>query len=112
MISEKAYVVILAAIAGERLFELFLSQRNARRALARGAVEVKQRHYVLMVAFHSIFLVSCAVESLLWERNFSPVITWAALGFTIFGQVLRYAPVWSLGDRENTKILFSRVSSR
>ncbi len=44
MISEKAYLVILALIAGERIFELFLSRRNARRAFARGAVEVKQRH--------------------------------------------------------------------
>lgn len=105
MISENTYLVILVLIAGERLFELFLSQRNARRAFARGAMEVKQRHYVFMVAFHSLFLVACATESLLWQRTFPPVLAWCALGLAIFAQALRYSAVWSLGDRWNTKII-------
>jgi methyltransferase len=105
VISEKSYLVILALIAGERVFELFLSQRNARRAFARGAVEVKQRHYPLMVAFHSLFLISCAAESLLSQRNFLPVVAWGALGSAILAQALRYAAVWTLGDRWNTKII-------
>lgn len=91
MISEKAYLAILPLVAGERIFELFLSRRNAYRAFARGAVEVKQRHYVLMVAFHSLFLVSCAAESLLWQRNFPAVVAWGGLGFAILAQTLRYA---------------------
>jgi len=105
VISEKAYLVLLALVAGERVFELFLSQRNACRAFARGAVEVKQRHYALMVTFHALFLVSCAAESLLWQRNFSPVIAWVAFGASILAQALRYAAVWTLGDRWNTKII-------
>jgi methyltransferase len=105
MISEKSYLIILAVIGGERLFELLLSKRNARRAFARGAVEVQQKHYLFMVTFHSLFLVSCAAESLLWQRNFSPVVAWGALGLAILAQALRYAAVWSLGDRWNTKII-------
>ena len=37
MITEQTYLVILALITDERLFELFLPQRNARRAFARVA---------------------------------------------------------------------------
>jgi methyltransferase len=105
MISERAYLVILALIGGERLFEVILSQRNARRAFARGAVEVKQRHYTFMVAFHALFLLSCAAESLLCQRSFPPALAWAALGITICAQALRYTAVWTLGDRWNTKII-------
>jgi methyltransferase len=105
MISERAYLVVLVLIAGERLFELFLSQRNARLAFARGAVEAKQKHYILMVAFHSLFLISCATESLLEHRSFPPAVAWVALGLTIFAQTLRYTAVWTLGDRWNTKII-------
>jgi methyltransferase len=105
VISEKAYLVILVLIGGERIFELLLSRRNARRAFARGAVEVKQRHYPFMVAFHSLFLVSCAAESLLWQHNFPPIVAWGALAFAVLAQALRYAAVWTLGDRWNTKVI-------
>jgi len=33
-----AYLALLAAVGVERLFELRLSRRNARRALARGGI--------------------------------------------------------------------------
>lgn len=74
----------------------------------RGGVEVKQRHYPFMVAFHSLLLVSCAAESLLWHYNFPAVAAWIALGLAILAQALRYAAVWTLGDRWNTKIIVQR----
>jgi methyltransferase len=105
MISEKAYLVILALIAGERILELFLLRRNAHRAIARGTLEVKQRHYPFMIAFHTLFLVSCAAESLLWQRNLPVIVTWGELTFTVIAQALRYAGVWTLGGRWNIKII-------
>jgi methyltransferase len=105
MIPEKAYLVILALVAGERISELFLSRRNARRAFARGAIEVKQRHYPFMIAFHTLFLVSCAAESLLWQRDLPAIVTWGALAVAVVAQALRYAAVWTLGDRWNTKVI-------
>jgi methyltransferase len=105
VIPEKAYLIILALIAGERIFELILSWRNARWAFARGAVEVKQRHYAFMVAFHSLFLISCATESVLRQRTFPAIVAWGALAFAVLAQALRYSAVWTLGHRWNTKVI-------
>jgi isoprenylcysteine carboxyl methyltransferase (ICMT) family protein YpbQ len=44
VISLGAYLAILAALALERVFHLALAARNARRALAAGAVEHGQSH--------------------------------------------------------------------
>ncbi len=46
VISVNGYLAILAALAAERLFELALSMRNARRALKMGAMEMGPGHYL------------------------------------------------------------------
>src|SRR5438270_9792680 len=45
------------------LVELWLSQRNAKCAFARGAVEYGQTHYRVMVIFHVAFLLACVSRS-------------------------------------------------
>lgn len=52
--------LIIAAIAIQRLGEVVWAQRNARRLLARGAVEVGARHYPLIVALHVAWLGAMA----------------------------------------------------
>jgi hypothetical protein len=54
VISISVYLAILAALALERIFELWISKRNARRALAAGAIESEYDHYGLLVAFHGV----------------------------------------------------------
>ena len=56
VISLNVYLAILVALAGERLFEFAVSRRNARRALAAGAVEVAQGQYTLIATFHALFI--------------------------------------------------------
>jgi methyltransferase len=105
VISERAYLILLALLAAERVFELFISRRNARRAFAHGGIEVGSDHYRVMVAMHTLFLVSCAVESLFFARPISPYISMAALLGVILAQLLRYAAVMTLGERWNTRII-------
>src|SRR5262249_19339378 len=50
-ISLNVYLAILVALAAERLFELALSRRNARRALAAGAIEIARGQYAMMASF-------------------------------------------------------------
>lgn len=99
------YVGVLVAVVLERLVEVVLSTRNARRVFARGGVEVGQRHYLVMVALHTAFLVSCLVEVLVLERQPWPRISWLALGAVAVSMSLRYWAIVSLGDRWNTRVV-------
>ena len=105
VISERAYLLLLAILAAERVLELFISQRNARRAFAHGGIEVGRSHYRVMVVMHTLFLISCAAESLLVARAISPIVSMVALAGVLLAQVLRYAAVATLGERWNTRII-------
>lgn len=105
VISERAYLILLALLAAERVFELFISRRNARRALAHGGIEVGGDHYRVMVAMHTLFLISCAAESLFLARAISPFISMISLLGVILAQLLRYAAVMTLGERWSTRII-------
>ncbi|MBK7860100.1 MAG: hypothetical protein IPJ65_16095 [Archangiaceae bacterium] len=91
----------LAALACERLVELVLSKRNAARAFARGGVEVGQAHYRVMTAFHTLFLIACAVEA----RPFDPRLFWVFFPGALLAQALRWWAIGTLGDRWNTRVI-------
>jgi methyltransferase len=94
----------VALVAGQRLFELVLARRNERRAWARGAVERGQNHYLLIVALHTLWLVSTLVEGLLRGPDI-PAFWPVPLALFLLVQPLRYWAIFSLGERWNTKIL-------
>lgn len=97
-------MLAVGLVALQRLLELVLARRNERRARARGAVEWGRGHYPLIVALHSLWLVSTLVEGLLRGPVF-PVYWPAALALFLLVQPLRYWAILSLGESWNTKIL-------
>jgi methyltransferase len=99
------YLGLLGLLAAERLVELVLSRRNAARAFARGGVETGRGHYRVMVVFHSLFLVACAVEVVGLSRPCPGGLGLAALGVALAAQGLRYWAIASLGERWNTRII-------
>jgi methyltransferase len=105
VISLRTYLILLAMLVVERIFELDLARRNARRAFDRGAVEVGQAHYRVMVAFHALFIVSCAAEAFFFPHSFPSVVAWIALSAEVAAQALRYWAVSTLGERWNTRII-------
>jgi methyltransferase len=105
VMSLRLYLALLGLLAVERLAELVVSLRNARKARAAGALEAGRGHYPVMVAFHSLFLVSCAAEAALVPRSFPGALGWAALAVALAAQGLRYWAVASLGVRWNTRVL-------
>jgi methyltransferase len=107
VISLRTYLIILALLVVERIFELDLARRNARRAFDRGAVEVGQVHYRVMVALHTLFIASCACEATFFPHSIPRIIPWFALGAEVVAQGLRYWAVTTLGDRWNTRIIVS-----
>jgi len=54
---------VLALVAGQRLWELWLAHRNTRRLMAEGAVEVGAGHYPLFVALHAGWLAAIALAT-------------------------------------------------
>jgi methyltransferase len=100
-----AYLALLAAVGLERLFELWLSRHNARRAIARGGIECDAGHYRFMKALHLAFLVSCAAEVILLQRAFHPALAAVMLAGAALAQALRYWSIWSLGERWNVRVI-------
>lgn len=92
-------ILVLALVTIQRLGELVLAQRNTRRLLARGAVEVGARHYPLLVGLHAAWLAG--LWALAWDRPVS--LTWLAV-FAVL-QLLRVWVIATLGPRWTTRIV-------
>ena len=103
--SQIFYLGFLALLGLERVGELLLARRNAERAFAKGAVEVGQAHYRVMAVFHTLFLVSCAAETVAGQRAFPGAVGWIALGLAVSAQGLRYWAITTLGDRWNVRVI-------
>ncbi len=97
-------VLAVALVAAQRLLELALARRNEREARAKGAVERGRKHYVFIVALHSLWLVSTLVEGIL-RGPVLPFYWPAPLALFLLAQPLRYWAIFSLGESWNTKIL-------
>ena len=98
------YLALLAAVALERGAELWLSERNARRALARGGTEHGRGHYPVMVVLHAAFLVACVAEALAWPSP-PPAAALLALLGALLAQGLRWWAVATLGERWSTRVV-------
>ena len=105
VISLGVYLTLLAAIAIERLFEVLLSARNTRRALAAGGVESGQRHYPLIIILHTLFIISAAGEAIILKRPFPGGLGWIAVTGALLAQALRYWSIRTLGGRWTTRII-------
>jgi len=105
VISLPVYLGIIAALALERCVELYIARRNAARAFAAGAVEIGQRHYRAMVAFHAAFLVACTVEGIARGSGAPAAVAVLAIAAELFAQFLRYWVILTLRSRWNTRII-------
>jgi methyltransferase len=92
-------VIILALVTLQRLGELWLSNRNTRRLLDRGAQEVGAAHYPLVVATHALWLAA------LWWLAPGRAISLFWLVLFIVLQLGRAWVIATLGDRWTTRII-------
>jgi methyltransferase len=97
------YVVLIVAVATERLAELVVSRRNLAWALSRGGREYGFGHYPFMVFLHTGLLVACLVEAS--HRPFIPALGLSMLAVVILSQALRWWCITILGPRWNTRII-------
>ena len=100
-----AYLILLALLGAERVFELRLSRRNRERALARGAIEIGQAHFRWMRVLHGVFFASCALEVLLLRREIDLRLALPMLALALAAQALRYWAIATLGERWNVRVI-------
>jgi methyltransferase len=98
-----AYVLLIVAVAVERLAELVVSQRNRAWSRAHGGVEFGARHYPAMVLLHTGLLAGCVVEAL--HRPFIPALGWPMLAIVLCAQALRWWCIATLGPQWNTRVI-------
>ena len=101
-----ALASLVGLVALERLIELGLSTRNARRAFAQGGLEAESRgFYAAMVGVHTAFLVAAPLEVALAGRPFVPALGVPMLGLVGAAMALRYWAIVTLGERWNTRVV-------
>lgn len=100
-----AYIMLVAAIAGERIVELVVSKRHAEWSFARGGVEFGRSHYPVMAVMHGALLVSCVVEVAVADRPFLPWLGWPMLALVVATEALRWWCVTALGKQWNIRVI-------
>lgn len=92
-------ILLLCAVALERLAELWWARRNTTKLLQRGAREYASGHYPLIVGLHAAWLLGLFVFG--WSQPVSP-------GWLMVFAILQAARVWvlvTLGERWTTRII-------
>ncbi len=105
MVTQSAFVAIVALLAGQRLWELKKSAKNEARLRAAGAIEHAPAQMVWMRSIHALWLFAMPLEVILLDRPFVP---WLALGAAMafaLGQSLRYFAMRALGERWTVRVL-------
>lgn len=94
-----AAVAILGLVTLQRLFELWLSDRNTRRLLAHGAEEHGRGHYPAMIALHAAWLAA------LWVLAPGRAVSLPLVALYLLVQLGRAWAVASLGEHWTTRII-------
>ena len=92
-------ILVLGLVTLQRLRELVIARRDSRRFLARGAVEVADRHYGLIVALHAAWITG------LWLLAWDNPVNKAWLALFIVLQLVRVWVLRTLGERWTTRII-------
>jgi methyltransferase len=105
MSSQVWFTVLVLAVALERLAEVVRSRRNSAWSLRHGGVETGQRHYPVMVALHTAFLLGALAEVWVRRPEFVPVLGWSMFALVLGAQALRFWCMAALGPRWNTRVI-------
>jgi methyltransferase len=99
------FLVFVAALGVQRLFELRLSRRNERRMLQRGGREHTPETYRWIVTLHAAWFAAMLLEVFAARRKFRPRLAVLALSLFAAGQALRLTAIRTLGWRWSTRVM-------
>jgi methyltransferase len=106
------YVLLVAAVAIERLIEVRVAERNRAVSKTYGGVEFGGGHYPVMVTLHTGLLVGCLVEPIVLHRNFIPALGWSMFAVVLAAQALRWWCITTLAHQWNTRVIVIPGASR
>jgi methyltransferase len=101
------YLLLLVAVGGGRLIELLISARNRQRMSQQGAVPVAEPRFQWMVALHTGFLVSAALEVFLLHRPFLPALAIPMGTLFLLATCLRWWVIRTLAGHWNAQVMNS-----
>ena len=99
------FLLLVALVAVQRIWELARSRRHEVSLRARGARESAGGQMAWMRALHTAWLVAIPIEVVLLDRPFEAPLALAAFVVFLCGQALRLAAMHALGDRWSVKVL-------
>jgi methyltransferase len=99
------YVLLIGAVAVERLAEVVVAECNRAWSRLHGGVDFGARHYPAMVALHAGLLVGCLVEPIALHRPFLPALGWPMLTIVLAAQTLRWWCIATLNHQWNTRVI-------
>lgn len=99
------YVLLVAAVAVERIAELVVARRNLAWSRSQGGVEFGASHYPVMVVLHTGLLVGALVEVIGLHRPFLPALGWPMFVIVAAAQGLRWWCITTLGQQWNTRVV-------
>lgn len=105
MVTRILFLVFVAALGVQRLFELRLSRRNERRMLQRGGREHTPETYRWIVTLHAAWFAAMLLEVFAARRKFRPRLAVLALSLFAAGQALRLTAIRTLGWRWSTRVM-------
>lgn len=92
-------LVFLAFIIAQRVSELFISNRNTKALLEKGAKEYGSEHYPVMVLLHLSWIIALVF------LGYSQALNYFWLGIFLILQIFRFWTLASLGERWTTRII-------
>src|SRR3569833_1078250 len=95
------FILFITFLIVQRLTELYISRRNEKWLLSRGAVEYGREHYPWMVAMHTAFVISLIAEYYLKGGRH---VNYIFLLLFILLLAFKYWVLSSLSPYWNTKI--------
>ncbi|MBZ5494919.1 MAG: hypothetical protein LAP85_00830 [Acidobacteriia bacterium] len=98
------FTALLSLLILQRILELVLAERNLRWIVARGGKEWGRRGYPVIVAVHTLFYISLALEWHYRSRGWNSA--WPLwLGLLLSAQLLRLWAIRTLGRYWNTRVI-------
>jgi methyltransferase len=99
------YLLLIGAVAVERVAEMVVAERNRSVSKGRGGIEFGAGHYPAMVALHKALLAGCLLEPVLLHRPFIPALGWPMLSIVVAAQALRWWCISTLSYQWNTRVI-------
>jgi methyltransferase len=99
------YVLLIGAVAVERLAEVVVAECNRAWSRLHGGVEFGTRHYPVMVILHISLLAGCLLEPIALHRLFIPALGWPMFAIVLAAQALRWWCITALHRQWNTRVI-------